>query len=246
MSLKEFVSMVNDVLGNIKNEDMMWMFPIHGWTLYPVKIEDIESGSLQEQTFIDRSMWFKQVSVNNKADKILFKPFFNNLFFVSYIDLLAKSIRYMLWTLSKSRLLAHVYLPLQRRNKLLPLDTASSVVLRLPSDSLLRKSKSELPFGISNTVIKGIEEEGFSVFEREVVPMSTVVDQDAKPYRRPLVWYVSKKTTYVNSDVGAMTRLYMTEGAFDWTISFQEFNVITAITENFLVRGMNNFNLRAG
>jgi hypothetical protein len=57
---------------------------------------------------------------------------------------------------------------------------------------------------------------------------------------------VSKKIVYIGEDSGAMMRLLMTEGSFDWTVFYREDTQMTRMSEYFLMNGMGNFFLGRG
>ncbi len=67
------------------------------------------------------------------------------------------------------------------------------------------------------------------------------VVKETKTKERDLTWYVSKKVTYLGADTGAMMRVEMTEGSLDWTLFYNEKNLLTQISEHYLLNGLGNF-----
>ena len=57
---------------------------------------------------------------------------------------------------------------------------------------------------------------------------------------REMTWYVSKKVTYLGAD-GAMMRVEMTEGSLDWTLFYNEKNLLTQVSEHYMLNGLRNY-----
>jgi len=68
-------------------------------------------------------------------------------------------------------------------------------------------------------------------------------EQFGSTKEREMTWYVSKKVTYLGAD-GAMMRVEMTEGSLDWTLFYNEQNLLTQVSEHYLLNGLGNFRSR--
>jgi hypothetical protein len=74
---------------------------------------------------------------------------------------------------------------------------------------------------------------------------NSIIRGDSEHFRnvekdRIMTWYVSKKVTYLGAD-GAMMRVEMTEGSLDWTLFYNEKNLLTQVSEHYMLNGLKNF-----
>jgi hypothetical protein len=225
-SLKKYLTSQLEELEKITNEDMKWLFPYAGFkintsgNLYPVE--------------------FSEVNADFPTG------FVRNMLVVAHFDLLMKGVRYILWSIQKSRMFAHAYMPIEyqkyvRRSGGLGLTLPIYLTQRVePGSSILfvnnERSTLSKSLNVSKYKITGLDN------SEDYYPLIRTVNRgkDDRKATRTLVWYVSKKVTYIGADVGAMMRIELTEGSLDWTLFFNEKNLLTQISEHYLMNGIRN------
>ena len=231
---------------------MMWLFPYSGHRILPtgeLTAPILDGGSQIENDDI----WRK------------------HLFFVTYLDLLVKGIRYILWSMAKARFFAHVYLPIEYSKyavRVPPNDSVSksvraAIVEPGSSVKIELKDNNTLYTSVNSPLVTfptiGLNKDKFVplvksvsrgskkiITERltETGRAATGVNYIEAEKEREMTWYVSKKVTYIGADTGAMMRVEMTEGSLDWTLFYNEKNLLTQVSEHYLLNGLGNF--RAG
>jgi len=235
-SLSVIIENINDELDKIDITEMMWLFPYTGFHINDLG-ELIEVGL--DSGFATDQVWRK------------------HLLLITYLDLLVKGIRYILWSLAKARFFAHVYLPIEYKKyaKTPPdgidyatdiVEPGSSVRITYNKDNSLFKTV-DAP-GVAFP-IKGLEqgERAYLPLYRSVSQGTDLVEvgetkrlENISKSERKMTWYVSKKVTYLGAD-GAMMRVEMTEGSLDWTLFYNEKNLLTQVSEHYLLNGLGNF-----
>lgn len=247
ISLTEFLQ--SDVISEfikIEPAEMAWLTPIRGhWLGY-------DSGEWVFPSSGPVAGKANAIEVEYESDKDEgpFDDFRQMYLVIAYLDLLIKGLRYMMWTISKSRFLGHVYLPINYSGYIgaaSPGDNmspGSSILFYMEDDNVRSKTIStglihEL-FGRSDTevIIQGQDQHQLQSVR--------VLDPEGETTNKTLIWYVSKKIVYIGEDSGAMMRLNMTEGSFDWTIFYREDTQMTRMSEFFLMNGMGSFFLGRG
>ena len=230
-SLKSTILDINKQLDKINEIDMMWLFPYSGYVIN--KLGAIVAVNLDEQTSIDDT-WRKHI------------------FLLTYLDLLIKGIRYILWSMAKARFFAHVYIPMEYKKYA---QKTREGDINKSSDILEPGSSVQIRYNDDNTLFKTIEdplvafpiiglEKGDNAFlplYRTVSRGTTSAGVEDQSIGRNMTWYVSKKVTYIGADVGAMVRVEMTEGSLDWTLFYNEKNLLTQVSEHYLLNGLGNF-----
>lgn len=235
-TLKTYVNYIVEQLEDINRDEMQWLFPVSG------RYWDLETQSPQPTDFNA----FSRGDGNSTVLK--------HLFFVSYLDLLVKGIRYLLWSIAKARIFAHTYLPIEYSEyaarsfegdvttRASVIEPGSSIIFTIDDRNSLYKSIDPplVPFKI-----EGLQNEGFkpliqSIRRERVERPGQFIKETGNTKERTLIWYVSKKETYLGAD-GAMMRLEMTEGSLDWTLFYNEKNLLTQISEHYLLNGLPNF-----
>ncbi len=230
-SLKTTILNINEQLDKIGEIEMMWLFPYSGYVIN--KLGDIIHVTLEEQSRIDDT-WRK------------------HLFLLTYLDLLIKGIRYILWSMAKARFFAHVYIPMEYQKYAQKTPDGG---INKSSDVVEPGSSVQIRYNDDNTLFKTIEdplvafpiiglERGDNAFlplYRTVTRGTTSASTEEQTIGRDMTWYVSKKVTYIGADVGAMVRVEMTEGSLDWTLFYNEKNLLTQVSEHYLLNGLGNF-----
>ena len=240
--LSTVVEYINFELDKIEKTDMMWLFPISGHKITPSGA--MTSPNLEEQTrgFASDVTWRK------------------HLLLLTYLDLLVKGIRYLLWSIAKARFICHVYLPIEydKYAKNIPenyslgfdlkagvVEPGSSVQITYEPDNTLFRS-IDLP--LVSFPIKGLKKGQHIPLVNSISRGTNIIqDEDGKYTKeiatqknRTMTWYVSKKVTYLGAD-GAMMRVEMTEGSLDWTLFYNEKNLLTQVSEHYMLNGLRNF-----
>jgi hypothetical protein len=236
-SLTNVVNDINDELAKIDKEAMMWLFPYTGY----------EINDLGELVEIGLSDGFGTSETWRK-----------HLLLVTYLDLLVKGIRYILWSLAKARFFAHIYIPIEYKkygktphdgiNYAIDIvEPGSSVRIMYDQDSSLFKT---VDAPVVAFPIKGLEkgDKAYLPLYRSISRGNELVGtgetarlKNVSVSERIMTWYVSKKVTYIGADVGAMMRVEMTEGSLDWTLFYNEKNLLTQVSEHYLLNGLGNF-----
>jgi hypothetical protein len=245
ISLTEFLRLpVFTELLAIKKEQMAWMVPLRGNQL--IFNESAKRGKLVNNVQKEGIGELEEVSYSDDIDNKLFDEFKNMYLVISYLDLIIKGLRYLLWTISKSRFLGHAYLPMnyagytQTQEETIrvvtDLEPGSSIVFKLEDGNVRR-----MP--IATGLIPQLRGKSGDIVlvETQDQHQLEVVETDSTSGKSPLIWYVSKKIVYIGEDSGAMMRLNMTEGSFDWTVFYREDTQMTRMSEYFLMNGMGNF-----
>lgn len=230
----DVVKDIVEQLRKIDEIDMHWLFPYSGSNINPLT-------GLVEEDNIEQKTNLPSTTVKH-------------LNLIVYLDLLIKAIRYILWSLAKARFFAHVYLPIEyekyskSKGNMNPSDLVvepgSSVQITYDKNNSLNKSIDPPLVSFS---IKGLESGSFQPLTRTIARATSSENNFIKVEEekaRELTWYVSKKVTYIGADVGAMMRVEMTEGSLDWTLFYNEKNLLTQVSEHYLLNGLGNF--RAG
>lgn len=234
ISLYEYIEHIVKQLDKIDRDEMQWLFPVSG-KYYDVGEQDILP--------ID----FNSFTAGDGNPTVL-----KHLFFISYLDLLVKGIRYLLWSIAKARIFAHTYLPIKHakyaqkgyrgdietRNSII--EPGSSIIFTIEDNNMLYKSVNP---PLINFKIEGLDKNFKPLIQsvrRERISDGVFVKETGESETRQLIWYVSKKVTYLGVD-GAMMRLEMTEGSLDWTLFYNEKNLLTQISEHYLLNGLPNF-----
>jgi len=284
------------------SKDMAWNTPISGHKAVVVSQVDSNDSSITDSDSI-RSITFEEINIVDNPSNVN-ERISNNLLAVYALDLIVKGIRYILWSIAKSRFTAVAYLPMEhvsdRKNKneklyekqyginFHPIRAGSSVRFKMSEDNTYLKSESGFesreqnddqfdrfdphkarntsfephPFvyidrsnihrrrtkeliGATTTIIPADALFREATVTNTVLPRSIAESQANRELNDTvLTWYVSKRISYIGVDGGAMVRLLMTEGSFDWTIFWREDTIATRISENYLLTGMGNFFLR--
>jgi hypothetical protein len=232
--LSTLIKDINIELDKISEIDMMWLFPYSGF-----EIKD--NGKITSLT-LEKEGGVRLTELPETTRK--------HLFLITYLDLLVKGIRYLLWSMAKARFFAHVYIPIeyQKYAKRVPsegnLDLRASVVE--PGSSV------QITYNDENTLFKTIDEplvsfpiEGLNSDTHlplfNSITRSDIANTEEDKYNRSMTWYVSKKVTYLGADTGAMMRVEMTEGSLDWTLFYNEKNLLTQVSEHYFLNGLGNF-----
>ncbi len=236
ISIKETVSEIKKELDKINDIDMIWLFPHSGYDI------DKSDGNLIGKNLDDG---FKPSEVYRK-----------HLFLLTYLDLLVKGIRYIIWSLAKARFFCHVYLPIDysRYAKRTPSD-----IFKFNSNIVEPGSSVQIKYDENNTLFKsikkplvafpitGLGKDSLQPLYQTISRGSEFINVDGISQlkditkTRTMTWYVSKKVTYIGADTGAMMRVEMTEGSLDWTLFYNEKNLLTQVSEHYLLNGLGNF-----
>jgi hypothetical protein len=236
-SLKSYIKEVDTELSKITEIDMAWLFPFGGY-------------------YVNRDNKVKAAAIG--SDKVLSATWNKHLFLITYLDLLIKGVRYLLWSMAKARFFAHVYLPMEHKKyaKKSPgqlhyatdvVEPGSSVQISYDDKNTLYTStkKPLVAFPTTGMGTEGLDEKGDE--KAPFMPLYRTVNRgvdkkgDIIFNGRQMTWYVSKKVTYIGADVGAMMRVEMTEGSLDWTLFYNEKNLLTQVSEHYLLNGLGNF-----
>ncbi|KKK81024.1 hypothetical protein LCGC14_2817630 [marine sediment metagenome] len=154
--------------------------------------------------------------------------------------------------MAKARFFAHVYIPMEYKKYA---QKTREGDINKSSDILEPGSSVQIRYNDDNTLFKTIEdplvafpiiglEKGDNAFlplYRTVSRGTTSAGVEDQSIGRNMTWYVSKKVTYIGADVGAMVRVEMTEGSLDWTLFYNEKNLLTQVSEHYLLNGLGNF-----
>lgn len=229
---------INTQLNKIGETEMLWLFPYSGW--------EINAQGEQIEIQLDKNSY----SVSNTYKK--------HLLLLIYLDLLVKGIRYILWSLAKSRFFAHVYLPIEYKKyaKTPPdginyaadiVEPGSSVRITYNKDNSLFKSVGGVGVAFPIHGLSDADDAYLPLYRTVSYGNELIDDVDGIPTltttdksKRVMTWYVSKKVTYLGAD-GAMMRVEMTEGSLDWTLFYNEKNLLTQVSEHYLLNGLGNF-----
>jgi hypothetical protein len=245
ISVTEFLRTI-EPFTKITVDQMMWNYPLEGYVLRNINVgtgttRNPENLHIYPVTLIEHSRPFQ--------------PYVNNYLVISLIDLIVKGLRYILWTLNKSRFLCYVTLPLIPSKHLnpdaeIPIANPNNIIG--PGSSIIFTSDDK-----ENTQVYRNVQPVKSNLKEFLFPVNSIqllqtvknhklssLQYDSSDYF--LVWYVSKLTTFISADQGMNISAYCTEGSFDWTIFYREDTMLTRISEYYLKRGMGNFFLSRG
>lgn len=257
-SLKELLDSLEG-LEDVTELDMAWSLPIEGYVIKSVELAN-------DTRELDTAL------ITLEENRNFFEEYMDTYSAVIFLDLLVKGIRYLLWTLSKSRFLGHVFLPAdhigysQKSSDLLKswvkkatgaverdvpvVEVGSSIIFDVRDTNVQRRSL--VVGGGTQKAVNWVRSKlGKSDigFAKKVITGSSAhrlkthnLDGDDLT----LIWYVAKKKVYIGRDGGYMMRLNMTEGSFDWTIFFREDTIITRLSEYYLMNGMANYMISRG
>lgn len=236
-SVLKVITDINTELDKIKETDMMWLFPYSGYTINEM------NGSLIPLEL-------------DKGSAVSLNAWRKHLFLLSYLDLLIKGTRYIIWNMAKSRNFCHVYLPIEYKKY----SQYSAPDLNYEIEILEPGSSVQISYDESkNSLFKTINEPMVSFpinalekGEKEYRPLFRSISRGTEfvgsqreinnlTDTREMTWYVSKKVTYIGEDTGAMMRVEMTEGSLDWTLFYNEENLLTQVSEHYLLNGLGNF-----
>ncbi len=248
IQLSKVIVEINKALKDIKRVDMMWLFPISGHNVTP---------------------FGKMTSPNLDEDKKGFAAtptWRRHLLLLTYLDLLVKGIRYLLWSIAKARFICHVYLPIEYEKYAKNLPANSSLGFDLKAGIVEPGSSVKIEYQPNNTLYRSIDaplvsfpitglEEGQHIPLVNSISRGTDVIEDSITGKftkevstqegRSMTWYVSKKVTYLGAD-GAMMRVEMTEGSLDWTLFYNEKNLLTQVSEHYMLNGLRNYRTGSG
>jgi len=305
-TMSDWINDTYDLLNDITLQDMTWNFPIEGWRVNNiVTLKDAVDET--QRTF--EQVHFEKIDVLSNVDKFSTRVS-HNLAAVYLLDMMIKGIRYILWSIAKSRFTAHSYIPIEHVEdrhaqkpaegraeekygiNYQPIVAGSSLRFKMQEDNMLLnpssgtsldksnndmldrtnptdKNKNDIfdphPFiyvksrkdfydsaqressALQNQLFAQENLLGMSQSQQNKIKRESAEAAGKKAAEKvTLVWYVSKRITYIGQDSGVMVRLLLTEGSFDWTIFWREDTIATRISENYLLTGMGNFFLRGG
>ncbi len=233
----------------LEKEDMAWMVPLRGHIL------------IYDDTVFAEIAGLGRLKGMGVLEEVEFEAFRNNSVFdryrpmylvISFLDLIIKGLRYMLWNISKSRFIGHVYLPINYAGYK-NLDTTRSNIDLSPGSSILfhiedaNVRAKTIQAGAVLPMLLGRTPDEVIIQGQDQHQLQSIQVDGQTGSKSTLIWYVSKKIVYIGEDSGAMMRLNMTEGSFDWTVFYREDTQMTRMSEYFLMNGMGSFFLgRAG
>lgn len=234
-TMKNIIMEIHTELEKINEIDMMWLFPYSGFEI-SVDTGEVVPRELDKGLEPSSETWQK------------------HMLLITYLDLLIKGVRYILWSMAKARFFSHVYIPMEYKKyaQHSPEDLNYSSDVLEPGSSVQIRFNSEdnsLFKTIENPLIafpiKGLEKgkSGYQPLYRSISRGTKMVSGEEQPVtdKREMTWYVSKKVTYIGADTGAMVRVEMTEGSLDWTLFYNEKNLLTQVSEHYLLNGLGNF-----
>ncbi|KKN76663.1 hypothetical protein LCGC14_0368600 [marine sediment metagenome] len=247
--LSTIVEHINFELDKIGRKEMMWLFPISGHNILPDGVKTAPNLDEDREGLTSNPSWRK------------------HLLLLTYLDLLVKGIRYLLWSIAKARFICHVYLPIEydAYAKNIVSDESLSKGFDIQAGVVEPGSSVQITYDPNNTLyrtidlplvsfpIKGLKKGQHIPLVNSITRGTDIIkDEDRKFTKeittqgmREMTWYVSKKVTYLGAD-GAMMRVEMTEGSLDWTLFYNEKNLLTQVSEHYMLNGLRNYRTGSG
>lgn len=230
-------------LFDMTRRDMVWTLPLQGHTIQAIDVGNF-TFKLPKVNFTVGGFEIDTIQARSYAAVII-------------LDTLVKGMRYIMWSLNKSRFVNHIYAPIDYKKYQANIKPTDDPIIKPGSSIIVSKPKE---FDLDKQFITGLSPRASTLMNNFNKVQS--IFGDAKLFRDKLgkenilevfsdengkygmVWYVSKKVVYIGEDVGAMMSLLCTEGSFNWTVFYREDTQLTQISEYFLKQGLGSFFLR--
>jgi len=230
-------------LFDMTQQDMVWTLPLQGHIIQALDTNNF-TFKLPKVNFTIGGFVIDVVQARSYSAVII-------------LDTLVKGMRYIMWSLNKSRFVNHIYSPIDYKKYQVNVKSTEDPIIKPGSSVIVSKPKEfdlneQSSAGISSRAsllidsfdkVKGIFGNGKLFRDRlgKENILEVFSDENGK---YGMIWYVSKKVVYIGEDVGAMMSLLCTEGSFNWTVFYREDTQLTEVAEYFLKQGLGSFFLR--